>query len=95
MQTLAENWNVKDAFVPQAPNKWEWDVGHVLLQGDFPLQCSALLDSTRHIYIQPEVFQKPSKLELALNKVNEEIKKLSDKILDLRNKYFTKKLFFI
>ena len=71
MQTLAENWNVKDVFVPQAPNKWEWDVGHVLLQGDFPLQCSTLLDSTRNSCIRPEIYQKTYKPEAALNEVNE------------------------
>ena len=73
MQAPAEDWNVKDVFVPQVPDKWKWNVGRALLQGDFPSQCSALLESTRHIYIQSEVFQKPSKLEPALNKVNKEI----------------------
>ena len=62
------------------PDKWEWDVGCVLLQGDFPLQYSTLLDSTRNICMRPETSQKPSKLETALNKVNKEIKKVSDEI---------------
>ena len=76
VQVSAEDWNVKDVFVPQVPQ--EWDVGCVLLQDDFPLQYSTFLDSTKHICIQPEVSQKSPKLEPALNKVNKEIKKLSD-----------------
>lgn len=96
MQGPTEDWNGKDVFVPQVPDKWKWDVGHVL-ECDFPLQYSALLDSTRHICIQAKVFQKPSKLEPALNKVRKEIKKLSDKIGDLRKINISQQnyLFFI
>ena len=30
-QAPAKEWDVKDVFVPQMPDEWEWDVGSVLL----------------------------------------------------------------
>lgn len=69
------NGGTRYIYLPFETDDWKWNVGRILLRGDFPSEYSTINGSGTDICHQTEKVKKPAKLEEVLNKVSKEIKK--------------------